>query len=54
MVTYQRPRKSLILVERDEAGRERKVIATRGHQNQPGHWHIVQEEHGEKRQETIC
>jgi hypothetical protein len=54
MPEYIRPRESLILVERDETGIERKVIATRGHPNQPGHWSIVQEEpHGEQRTETI-
>jgi hypothetical protein len=54
MVEYQRPRETITIIERDEAGRERKVTATRGHPNQPGHWDIVGEEpHGEKWTESI-
>jgi hypothetical protein len=44
MVTYQRPRETITVIERAEDGRERRVIATRGHPNSPGHWDIVTQE----------
>jgi hypothetical protein len=37
---YVRPQATKILVERDEAGRERKVVATNGGTHQPDFWKI--------------
>jgi hypothetical protein len=43
MVTYERPREIKCLIERDEAGRERRVTAKQGGPQQPDFWQLEYE-----------